>query len=302
MIGRRRLEALDLVLDKDPEKLRGTIAVWKGPQSVGESPSKATAPGLKPADKMQSLGLAPPRPQYAQLMTLDDLEKTIETVWDCEDAADVRNKRKAFTSAKAPVTDLVTACKKAAADFAKVHKATTKEATASRRLAVPAPRPGLGIRDIFEHGPSLGQEVPVRTEGDVDDFAFERPLVVRSLPVEHETFSKEGQVRAFTDTFTGSFTKDATRLNLSRAQLRCVAGVSDLVLARVARAFPSCAWAPCGKPECAQLDTSAHPALFAVAKNTETLAVERDYLPVLSSSLLSCCSAVLLYCFIATVC
>ena len=114
-IGISRHECLGKVFSTE-QQLSAHIKTIKNASCSSGSQASST-------DPMKALGTAPPSKNFEDLRTFDELEKICGRVLEASDNDEIERVKKSASDARAPTSDLISACKSATADINKGLKA-----------------------------------------------------------------------------------------------------------------------------------------------------------------------------------
>lgn len=210
-IGKTRLKAMQLVCYGEAQHLSEFILTFS-PLTVGTGKLGAASS----SDPTASLGLAPPCQGYQDLTLLVEWEAMIDGVLDCENAASLKEKKRAFLSCKGPFLSLIGACKKACGDFDKVRKALAsaeqrgKQTQVAAAAAVAAGASKLAA--LFDAGADLALPLQYLQEGSGEVVDFSAPIAASADPQKLTAFTENLGVKSFLETFRTSFQNDPMKV------------------------------------------------------------------------------------------
>ena len=194
----------------------------------------------------KSFSRMPPCGAYQKLVLHSLLESTIDELDVCTDDVTIKAVVNKFSMRKLPLTDLLGAASKAAADLAKARKAAAAKDKKNKDSYGAAALQTKTI--VFEEGPALGKEIVVYEEGkitaeadDPDALMFDSPFLITASSAAHKAFVEEKAFMAYFGSFADLFKKQTPKIMKDmdgRSACRLPAGLNAAVRLRVKAMCP----------------------------------------------------------------
>ena len=266
---------------------------------VGAAIAKTSSPvkGGAASSHAGGLGLAPPCSQFESLLPLSELEAMSQDVYDSHSNADIVEKKKAFSNARAPLSDLLAASAAALRDIAKVDtaRALAKKTSqagptgakpqsaadgASKLAKAATPHLFTELLPMFVEYPRCDGWAGVKHAISVD-----KPLLV---PQDNERHKE--MVAAINDKGGTNLKADlAKQTTQQRAEEPLSEDCANLIITAVKRLCPDDMAILCGNvgatPASQTTAATIAPCMFAIEKSAITFGCERHNFSALRISL-----------------
>lgn len=236
------------------------------------------------SDPSKCLGLAAPCESFQKLVAFESLRKISDSVLDCLDLESIEKVKQESVDARAPISELISACKSAQGDLTKAMKAVRegpKKAKAAAKSAAQRTVAATAPSDIFKRA-LLCHEVPVIKEVDaeLDRVNPDKPHLFETSD-EHSVFEKQECVKRFMiGDFLAVFNTQGPAQKTERAHRRFDVGseIRSVVSTRLQAIYgATCIDEGEEGQRSDELARSMEPMAVIVAKNTLTCSPEKSH-------------------------
>ena len=279
LIGQSRLECLEKVYgtNLDLSVFISELKKAASTQGVGGQSVSSTA------DPMKAFLSAPPCKSFADLVSFDTCEAEGKAVMEATSTDEIEQVKTHLSSLRAPITELVAACKSATSDINKGLKALESQAKRKSqpgKKSVVSPNQG----DIFSlTGHCLKPSIVAEGSNFLDgprSVDINLPFLIQCDADKHQTFEQTESVKKFMiGDFWTVFHSQSSAQKCDRAHRRFPAGseIRSSVISRLKEVI--CTSCPSAEDVGGSEDVAAALDAFAVvvAKNTLTCSPERSH-------------------------
>lgn len=235
------------------------------------------------ADPMKALGAAAPSKSFEDLQVFDECKKYESKIMEANDTDEIEKLKKEASQARAPISDLIAACKSAASDINKGLKA--REAAAKKRATRPSGKAVTQGNQADSFGfTGLCTQVPVIEEGAFEAQHFDEPCIIRCNPDKHRAFETAEAVKKFMiQDFLMVFNNHPQGCERAHRRFPPASQISDLVRARVQEICPHAAPSVAEVGGCNATQQSFDAVAVVVGKNTLACSPEKSHIGLMGS-------------------
>ena len=270
-IGVSRHECLGKLFSTDVQLADHIKAIKNASCSSGSQASST--------DPMKALGTAPPCKNFEELCTFDELEKICGKVLEASCNDEIEQVKKTASNARAPTSDLISACKSATAD---INKGLKAHETNMKKAAVKPSKQAVTNGREADAFAVTGhcKQVMVVEEGAFQAAHVDSPCLIRCNEAKQRAFEMSEAVKRFmVSDFLQVFNAQAGAQKCERAHRRLPVN-SDVRAAAISRMRELC---PNASPDLENVQGKEETfqcmeaVAVIVAKNSLSCSPEKSY-------------------------